>query len=68
MSSMANTPASQPARNPASDPRPQPPQAPEAGECCQSGCIPCVYDLYDEAMERYREALRAWQERQAGAR
>jgi len=27
-----------------------------------------VYDLYDEAMERYREALRAWQERQAGAR
>ncbi|OZI17696.1 oxidoreductase [Bordetella genomosp. 7] len=65
---MAKTRASKSARDPAPDPRPQPPQAPEPGDCCQSGCIPCVYDLYDEAMERYREALRAWQERQAGTR
>jgi len=41
----------------AGDPRPQPPEPPEPSDCCQSGCIPCVYDLYDEARERYQEAL-----------
>ncbi|MBO1112782.1 oxidoreductase-like domain-containing protein [Bordetella petrii] len=48
---------------PAPDPEPVPPEAPAPGDCCQSGCIPCVYDLYDEAMDRYREALRAWRAR-----
>ncbi|QWF53250.1 oxidoreductase-like protein [Bordetella hinzii] len=42
------------------DPRPVPPEAPGPNECCQSGCIPCIYDLYDEAMANYREALKAW--------
>lgn len=42
------------------DPRPQAPEAPGPNECCQSGCIPCVYDMYDEAMGEYREALKAW--------
>lgn len=60
---MAKTRASKSARDPAPDPRPQPPQAPEPGDCCQSGCIPCVYDLYDDAMEQYREQLRAWRAR-----
>ncbi|AHV92910.1 oxidoreductase-like domain-containing protein [Bordetella holmesii] len=45
------------------DPRPQPPEAPGSNECCQSGCIPCVYDFYDEAMSDYREALKAWLQR-----
>ena len=45
------------------DPKPQPPQAPEPWECCQSGCDPCVYDLYWRAVERYEEALRDWESR-----
>ncbi|OZI71104.1 oxidoreductase-like domain-containing protein [Bordetella genomosp. 12] len=44
----------------ADDPRPQPPEAPGPNECCQSGCIPCVYDFYSEAMDTYREDLKAW--------
>lgn len=45
------------------DPPPVPPERPAPEECCNSGCIPCVYDLYDEAMDRYREALKAWRAR-----
>ena len=42
------------------DPRPQPPREPEPGECCQSGCEPCVYDRYWEALDHYEQALREW--------
>ncbi len=52
-----------PKKSPDDDPPPVPPERPEPGECCNSGCIPCVYDLYDEAMGRYREALKAWRAR-----
>jgi len=45
------------------DPPPESPRAPEAGECCQSGCEPCVYDLYWEALDRYEVALEAWKKR-----
>lgn len=55
--------SSTPATIAADDPPPVPPERPEPGECCNSGCIPCVYDLYDEAMDRYREALKAWRAR-----
>lgn len=46
------------------DPPPVPPVPPGDDECCRSGCEPCVFDLHAQAMERYREALRAWEERQ----
>ena len=46
-----------------SDPPPEPPRAPEADECCQSGCERCVYDRYLSALERYEAALEAWQKR-----
>ncbi|MEW7849345.1 oxidoreductase-like domain-containing protein [Massilia aurea] len=39
---------------------PQPPSAPELDDCCRSGCNPCVFDLYDDALERYERALAAW--------
>lgn len=26
-------------------------------ECCMSGCAICVYDLYDESLTQYREAV-----------
>lgn len=45
------------------DPPPVPPERPAPDECCNSGCIPCVYDMYDEAMDRYRDALKAWRAR-----
>ncbi|WP_373996679.1 oxidoreductase-like domain-containing protein [Duganella sp. 1224] len=49
------------------DPKPQPPTPPAPGDCCHSGCTYCVEDLYQEELDRYRAALRAWELRHAGA-
>jgi hypothetical protein len=49
---------------PVDDPQPQPPVQPDLDDCCHSGCNPCVFDLYDDALERYQTALAEWQERQ----
>jgi Oxidoreductase-like protein, N-terminal len=38
---------------------------PDLDDCCHSGCNPCVFDLYDEAIERYQAALAQWQARRA---
>ncbi|MGU7778948.1 oxidoreductase-like domain-containing protein [Burkholderia sp. PU8-34] len=51
--------------SPPDDPRPTPPQQPELEDCCNSGCSPCVFDLYEDAMERYRAELAAWEARHA---
>lgn len=48
------------------DPKPEPPVPPEPGDCCHSGCAYCVDDLYQEALDRYRADLAAWQARRAG--
>jgi len=45
------------------DPRPQPPREPALEECCGSGCEPCVFDRYYEALDRYEAAIQAWLER-----
>lgn len=42
------------------DPMPQPPPQPDLDACCGNGCDPCIFDLYDLAMDEYRRALRAW--------
>ena len=42
-------------------PRPEPPREPELEDCCRSGCTPCVFDLYEQALERYQQALAAWE-------
>jgi len=47
-----------------SDPKPEPPEKPLPTDCCGSGCAVCVMDAYDDALERYREALAAWEVRQ----
>ncbi len=49
------------------DPRPQPPVAPEAIDCCGEGCVPCIYDHYDEVLTAYRQALADWLKRHPGA-
>lgn len=42
------------------DPMPQRPPEPDATDCCGEGCVRCVYDVHDEALERYEQALAAW--------
>ena len=39
----------------------KPPRLPEPGECCGTGCIPCVMDLYEDELHDYNKALKAWQ-------
>ncbi|WP_130618584.1 oxidoreductase-like domain-containing protein [Dyella amyloliquefaciens] len=51
---------------PSNDPPPTRPQRPDDEDCCGQGCVPCIFDLYDEAMGRYREELAAWKERHPG--
>lgn len=46
------------------EPKPQPPIEPEPWECCGSGCDPCIYDRYWEALTNYEIALRTWEARQ----
>jgi hypothetical protein len=46
---------------------PQPPPRPEPEDCCNGGCVRCVFDVYEDARERYEAALRAWQARQPDA-
>ena len=48
----------------ADDPRPQEPVEPDLSECCGSGCLRCVFDAHADALQRYREALTAWDGRQ----
>jgi hypothetical protein len=47
-----------------SDPQPVAPTPPGPDDCCHSGCTWCVLDLYQEELEKYREALKAWEARQ----
>jgi len=47
------------------DPAPTPPPAPASGDCCRGGCEPCVFQLYEEELARYEEALRRWRLRNA---
>lgn len=49
---------------PDSDPMPEPPVQPDLDECCGSGCSPCIFDTYAEALERHQKQLKAWRERQ----
>ncbi|NIE68937.1 oxidoreductase-like domain-containing protein [Burkholderia sp. Ax-1719] len=50
---------------PEDDPRPQPPERPDDNACCQSGCDPCIFDLYNDEVTRYRANLAVWERREA---
>ena len=56
----ATTPRVPEPTRPDDDPRPLPPEAPLPGDCCDSGCDPCVHDSYGEALQDYRERLARW--------
>ncbi|MDN0076060.1 oxidoreductase-like domain-containing protein [Crenobacter sp. SG2303] len=45
------------------DPEPEAPEPPADGACCDSGCDPCVWDIYREQMDEYRAKLAAWKAR-----
>jgi len=47
----------------AADPPPSAPEPPLPSDCCGGGCERCVYDLHEEALARYREALAQWRQR-----
>jgi hypothetical protein len=32
-----------------------PPERPDPSECCGGGCSPCIFDLYEEELARWRE-------------
>jgi hypothetical protein len=38
---------------------PSPPRKPEPHECCGTGCIPCVMDIYEEELWQYEKDLKA---------
>ncbi len=44
---------------------PTPPRKPEPHECCGTGCIPCVMDIYEEELWQYEKDLKAWHLAQA---
>jgi len=48
---------------PEDDPCPEPPERPSDDMCCGRGCIPCIFDYYEDALARYQARLKAWQER-----
>ncbi len=41
--------------------KPNPPRKPEPHECCGTGCIPCVMDIYEEELWQYEKDLKAWE-------
>jgi hypothetical protein len=51
---------SEPAAPAEPDPRPLPPKEPELEDCCGTGCVMCVFDVYQIAQENYEAALAAW--------
>lgn len=49
------------------DAPPSPPQEPDPATCCGSGCVPCVWDIYDDELKEYRIRLAAWEAQHANA-
>lgn len=48
------------------DPPPRRPSEPDHEDCCGEGCVPCIWDTYDRAVERHEDRLAAWRERNPG--
>jgi hypothetical protein len=48
------------------DPQPPRPHEPDPADCCGEGCVNCVFDVYEAALEKYEADLTAWRARHAG--
>lgn len=53
--------------DPDPDPRPLPPERPLPGDCCDGGCDRCVYDIYADEVDDYKQRLTRWRERHPDA-
>ncbi|CAN6198663.1 unnamed protein product [Urochloa humidicola] len=51
--------APSPSPAPAPLPLPEPPEKPLPGDCCGSGCVRCVWDIYFDELDAYDKALAA---------
>ena len=51
--------ANKPDAAPSLAPMPQPPEKPLPGDCCGSGCVRCVWDIYFDELDAYDKALAA---------
>lgn len=40
------------------------PQPPAPNECCESGCDPCVWDIYRAELQKWEQAQQAQQSTQ----
>jgi hypothetical protein len=38
---------------------PKAPERPDDESCCGRGCCPCIFDYYFDALDRWKEAVRA---------
>jgi cytochrome-b5 reductase len=45
---------------------PCPPLQPDNGDCCGSGCVPCVFDIYEQDLKIWKQECRRIQEHQRG--
>ncbi|CAN6205243.1 unnamed protein product [Urochloa humidicola] len=52
-------PSPSPAPAPPPVPLPEPPEKPLPGDCCGSGCVRCVWDIYFDELDAYDKALAA---------
>ncbi len=47
---------------------PPKPQPPDPSDCCNSGCEPCVFELWEDAMDRWEarceRIMARWRERE----
>ena len=43
----------------AEPPLPKPPDRPDPMECCERGCTPCIFDYYWDALDRWKDVVRA---------
>lgn len=43
----------------AEDKLPPPPRKPDPDECCGSGCIPCILEVYEDELDAWKKRVAA---------
>ncbi|KAM1971797.1 hypothetical protein ACFX16_018683 [Malus domestica] len=51
----AAKPKEEEAKSAEKTPPPPPPEKPEPGDCCGSGCVRCVWDVYYDELDEYNK-------------